>query len=204
MEEGSIPEMCDAYYNQFGSHPGSVWIYGDATGNERHAQSKRSNYQIILNHMRQYALPLALKVPEKNPPVADRINAVNQALIGLEGEISLFIDPACEQLCKDLDQVVYGKNNKIKKVTNRDDTQFWRTHLSDALGYWISYEAPVKPARDPRRDYRTVQGLPGVISATPQPIIPRPGYARGAPQSTRHASSGISIGNRFLLAPRDR
>lgn len=172
LEEGSIPEMCEAFYDTFGNHQGQVWIYGDATGKERNAQSKQSDYRIILNEMRKTKLAISLKVPEANPPVVDRINAVNTAFSDEQGQVSIFVDPeACPELVKDFDQVVYGRNNKIKKVTNRDDPMFWRTHMSDAAGYWIVREAPVRIAK-------TGAVLP-TQELIKQMTAKRPGYKTG-------------------------
>lgn len=157
LEEGSIPDMCREFYDHFGSHRGAVWLFGDATGNERDAQSKISDYKVILNEMRQHRIPIVMKVPLANPPVVDRINAVNVALQNEQGLVSLYIDPdTCPELIKDLDQVVYDKRNKLKKVTNRNDPYFWRTHMSDAMGYWIAYEAPVRVSLDNGSDVKSI------------------------------------------------
>src|SRR5256885_3244163 len=75
-----INEMVQMFHEAVPSHHGDVWIYGDATGRNRHHQTARSSYQLIVNLMRTYGSPLRLKVPEANPHVPDRINAVNRAL----------------------------------------------------------------------------------------------------------------------------
>lgn len=145
LDEGNISEMCDFFKMRFPSHLAEIKIYGDATGKERSHQTKRSSYNIILTEMRSYASPCRLYVPECNPSIVDRINAVNYACKNELDEICLEVAPDCLDLIDDLDQVVTDGKGGIKKTTNRKDPYYRRTHASDALGYWINFEAPIKP-----------------------------------------------------------
>ena len=144
MDEGNISEMCDYFKQVHPKHLAEVWLYGDATGKERTAQTKMSSYNIILNNMKDYPAPLKMKVPEKNPGVTDRINAVNRACRTENGEVVLEIDPSCVELITDLEQVMADGRGGIKKTFNKKDPYYKRTHTSDALGYWIHFEAPIK------------------------------------------------------------
>jgi hypothetical protein len=85
-----------------------------------------------------------MKVPEANPNVPDRINAMNIACKGLGGVVNLEVAPDCIELIADLEQVLRDSRGGIKKTHNKRDPYFRRTHTSDAAGYWISYEAPVR------------------------------------------------------------
>jgi hypothetical protein len=98
-----------------------------------------------MNEMRDYPAPLKLKVPEKNPSVTDRINAMNLAFRNDSKEVMLEVDPSCEELISDFEQVISDGKGGIKKTHNRKDPYFKRTHTSDALGYWVVREAPVRP-----------------------------------------------------------
>lgn len=144
LEDGSIPDMCEAFKNRYPSHGAEIWVYGDATGKHRSTQTNMSNYTIILNHMRDYGGNIRLKVPESNPAVTDRINAMNRTLKDESGISRLFVDPKCSELIDDLDQVLLDRQGGIKKVNNMSDPYYRRTHMSDAIGYWISYENPVR------------------------------------------------------------
>jgi hypothetical protein len=95
--------------------------------------------------MKDYPVPLALKVLDKNPSISDRVNSVNVACRGLQGVIDLEIDPSCEELITDLEQVITDGKQGIKKTFNKKDPYYRRTHMSDALGYWVSFEAPIVP-----------------------------------------------------------
>ena len=144
LDEGHLVEMVDWYKETYPTHTAEVWIYGDATGKGRTGQTGQSDYQIILNALRQYGPPVRLKVPEVNPLVKDRVNAVNYALKTEQGAIGVEIDPGCRELIADLEQVLTDSRGGIKKTKDRRDPYIRRTHTSDALSYWIVREAPVK------------------------------------------------------------
>lgn len=149
LEEGNIPEMCEYFRSKYPRHLAEVWIYGDATGQKRSEQSNKSNYSIIQNNMLSYPTPVRLKIPSANPPVPERINAVNRACKNEYGEHWLSIDPSCTELIADLEQVLFDKRQGIKKTTNKKDPYFRRTHSSDGLGYWIAFEEPVVRVTNP-------------------------------------------------------
>lgn len=143
LEEGNISEMCDYFKRVHPTHRAEIWLYGDASGNARTAQTRKSSYTIILNEMKDYPAPVRMKVLEKNPAITERINSVNIACRGVDALINLDISPECVELIDDLEQVVTDGKQGIKKTTNRKDPYYRRTHMSDALGYWIHFEAPI-------------------------------------------------------------
>lgn len=143
LQEADVFDMVQEFYNYFPKHGAELWLYGDATGKHRSVQSKSSEWQLILNALRKYAVPVRLKVPDKNPWIMDRIHAVQYALQNEDGVVSIQIDPQCENLILDLEQVLMDKNNKIRKVNKKSDVYYYRTHASDGFGYWVNYDAPV-------------------------------------------------------------
>lgn len=143
IDTGGIDDMCQAFYEAIPRHMAEVWIYGDATSRGRSRQTGKSDYTLVLNGMRQYKMPFRLKVPQSNPAVPDRINAVNNVLRNEKGEIGLEVDPGCKELIQDLEEVLKDNRGGIKKSHDRS-AYARRTHTSDALGYLISYEMPVR------------------------------------------------------------
>lgn len=148
MDDASIPEMCAQFYRFFPNHLAEIWIYGDATSERRVSQTGKTDYYVILQEMKRYGVPVRIKVPEQNPHVADRINAVNRLCRDEEGRIRLSVDPSCLELIADLEGVLRDERGGIKKSRNRKDPYFRRTHTSDALGYWLAFEEPVRPPSD--------------------------------------------------------
>lgn len=141
---GNIAEMCEYFKQIYPRHGSEIWIYGDATSKGRSRQTGKSDYTLIANEMRTYGVPVRFKVPEANPPVPDRINAVNRVCRDENAEVCLVLDPSCTELKLDMEGVLRDGRGGIKKTYNDKDPYFKRTHTSDALGYWISKEAPVK------------------------------------------------------------
>lgn len=144
MPEGNLAGMVEAFRNRYPSHSAEVRIYGDASGNARTAQTNRSNYWLILNEMMHYPVPVKLHVPEANPPIVSRINAMNSCIQNIYGEPGMIVDPSCKNLIADLEQVLLTTDGKILKVSNQRDSYSKRTHISDALGYYVSKERPIR------------------------------------------------------------
>lgn len=144
MESGNIPDMCDVFYDHYQSWPNEILIYGDATGQNRTAQTGKTDYMLISNIMRNYRMHPKLKLQPVNPSISDRLCAMSRALKNEQKEVTLFIDPACEELITDMEDVLIDPQGGIKKSHNTKDPYYRRSHASDALGYWITYTAPIR------------------------------------------------------------
>lgn len=158
LDGANIPEMCQMFYDRFPNHGATIYIYGDATSNRRTGQTGRSDYFLIQQEMKQYGVPISLKVPQENPKVPDRVNAVNRVLIDEDGQVRLSIDPRCQELIADLEGVLRDQKGGILKTHNRKDPYFRRTHTSDALGYCIAFEEPVRPPSTSRHRHIDLGG----------------------------------------------
>jgi len=160
MSEGSVPDMCQMFYSHFPRHESEIILYGDATSERRVSQTGKSDYFVIRNEMKGYGVPVGMRVPEVNPIVPDRVNAVNYAMRNEDGQVRLLLDQSCQELAKDLEGVLRDHKGGILKTHNRKDPYFNRTHSSDALGYWINREAPVRPFSPVHRKAVSIS-LPG-------------------------------------------
>ena len=107
--------------------------YPDATGAARHSSSRYSDIQIIQK------ANFLVHVRHINPLVINRVNSMNNNL----SKGNIVIDPKCEMLIRDLEQVVNKEGSRdIDKTSNSD-----LSHISDALGYYVDYKFPtIKPA----------------------------------------------------------
>lgn len=167
LDEGFIGDMCDWFYQEYGEHHGEIWLYGDQTGESRDVGLKMdqaSYYSQIMNAMRVHRVPIKMKVQERNPPVPLRLISVNNALVSSSGLVNVEIDPSCTELLADLKIVVRDARGGIKKTSDPKNPYRRRTHASDGLGYWITYEQPVRRERTDDR---------------PNTPIPCPGYGTG-------------------------
>lgn len=144
LDEGNIFEMVDLFRTAYPEHGAEVYVYGDQTGDHRHVQTAGTNYNLIVRAMADYPAPVKLKLPTKNPLVENRINAVNTALKDENGVVNIRVSNECPELIQDFEEVLTDHSGGIRKTKNSRDPYYKRTHASDALGYWIAYEAPAK------------------------------------------------------------
>ena len=109
-----------------------IKVYPDSAGSARSTTSNRSDHQILSDH----AFHVVAK--KANPPIIDRLNALNRMLLDANGKIMMTIDPSCQHLIKDLEQVQRSRDGKIDKVKDIS-----LTHALDACSYYIALRHPV-------------------------------------------------------------
>ncbi|MEE9615268.1 MAG: terminase family protein [Thermodesulfobacteriota bacterium] len=136
-------EMGKEVLKRYGKHGPGLIVYGDPAGAARSTTGK-SDYALLGE--------LGLKdqrVRRSHPAVKDRINAVNSMLKNTKGEVRLTHHPRCSYLKTDFETVVWREG--IGEVDKRD---IKRTHASDALGYFVEYEFPLRTAGpDPKKKF---------------------------------------------------
>lgn len=129
MRNSNTVECCQEFKRRYHKHRSGLYLYGDATGNNRSASSNHTNWGIIKNELQLYK-PIN-KVPTRNPAERDRVNCVNGMIRNSKDEVRTFINPKeCKHLIRDLEQVPY-KDGK----TVIDKSKLNLTHASDAVGY---------------------------------------------------------------------
>jgi hypothetical protein len=135
--------VCAKLIQDWGAHEGLVELYGDATGGSRGtAKLAGSDWDIVKRELRaHYGSRVSLQVPEANPTERARVNAMNSLLCSTTGVRRLLVDPtACPQLVQDLEgvRVVPGGSGELDKKSDKT-----RTHITDALGYFVVRRFPV-------------------------------------------------------------
>lgn len=139
--------VCRKLIQDWGHHRGRILIYGDATGGGRSTQSEHpgaNDWDIVKNELYGYFGDKRVldRVPRSNPTERSRVNAVNSRLQTTDEVVHMKIDPAAApNLVRDFEGValVEGGSGEIDKKT---DTKL--THLTDAIGYYIVAEFPVR------------------------------------------------------------
>lgn len=148
LDVGTVGDTVEAFRTMYPNHQAGVELYGDATSKSRRSgQTGKSDYQLIMNGMATYPSDVKLCVPEANPFVADRVNAVNYAMAGEAGKVNVLVDPRCVKLVQDFEQVMLDPKGGIKKTSDKKNHNYYLSHGSDAAGYWISNVAPVTAPR---------------------------------------------------------
>jgi phage terminase large subunit-like protein len=179
LERSDIGPMTYAFRERFPTHAAELWIFGDATGRSLGTQTGVSSYHLIAQYLGNYPVPIRYMLPESNPRVQDRVDATNLQLRAPDGRRRVEIAPHCEQLKADLKTTKWKVNGKIDKGAGR------QSNAADCLGYWISYESPVRTwSPGTRQAVRTIKS-PGMYGAL---SFPATKYIRPIRQGKRWVS----------------
>lgn len=119
-------------------------ITGDASGGQKTANSRQTNWQIIANTLRHHRTQYVY--PKANPSIQDTVNAVNTGFY--KDRILLSAD--CKELIKDLESAAYPYEDFKKKYPER-------SHWLDELRYLTDYVLPYEGSRKSR--LQTVAGV---------------------------------------------
>ena len=136
-----------------GAHgwPGGLVVYGDATGNDRSTTSLRTNYDYIRELLApEFPAGFAIHasaLSKRNPPEADRLNAVNVLLRDAHGRRRCVIrktwpTAACATapLVRSLElSTISPGTNALHKPSGET-----LTHAADSLGYLVAAEFSVR------------------------------------------------------------
>ena len=151
LENASTEYTINEVIKRYPNHKGSIYINGDASGDNRSTQSERTNYVIIRNALRRHYpnKPIHLHLRPSNPRIKNRIASFNAMVKDYEGRRRIIIDPKCEKLiynCRNLkykigsDEVDVPSYQKIKQ----DNNLKFLEHPFDAASYLIEYYFPIR------------------------------------------------------------
>jgi hypothetical protein len=133
LPASSTADVATGLEQRYWRHMHQVVIYPDATGGSRQHARGESDLDIF----REHGFSTILHRP-RNPPVADRVNAVCRMLQNARGDVRLKIDQSCQGVIRSLDQTIYKENSRdVNK-------QMGVEHAADALGYPIEFEFPLR------------------------------------------------------------
>lgn len=120
------PALINTVREKYRGH--TVYIYPDASGGSRKTVNASESDIALLR-----GAGFKVRARDSNPPVKDRILAVNTAF----DKRRLWVnDAACPALAEALEQQAYDKNGEPDKTTGHD-------HPNDALGYFAHWSLPV-------------------------------------------------------------
>ena len=146
LPDSNTWRACEAFFERLAAWKSyvaffpQVKVYGDATGNGRHTNASRTDWELIREFFSRHPYKLDYRVPSSNPPVKDRVNCTNAMLRNQAGVRRIRIDPGCTQLIKDLERVHWRTDAHGNMLPDVDKSDPQRSHVSDALGYMIAYE----------------------------------------------------------------
>ncbi len=102
-----------------------IYMYPDASGGNRSTNATRTDIQIL-----EEFYDLKNQSPASNPPVRDRVLAVQALLENGNGEVRLKVSAKCKRLIECLELQSYNDKGDPDKDAGYD-------HMNDALGYIV-------------------------------------------------------------------
>lgn len=136
LRNATTMEMAVEVLKRYGNHRAGFIVYGSAVGTIRSTAGK-SEYAILkdMGFHRQ-------AIKSTNPPGIDMVNALNNMLEDISGAVRLTYHTNCINLRKDFEQSIW-----LEDMSDIDRMDFGRGNATDALGYFINYEFPLRSAR---------------------------------------------------------
>lgn len=124
------PDMIRILKERLGDR--QIRVYPDASGGSRKSvNASVTDIQLLK------AAQFVVSAPEANPPVKDRINAMNAMFCNAKGERRYHVNPnTCPTYADNLEQQVWAENGEPDKTAGND-------HSNDAGGYFIHRDYPL-------------------------------------------------------------
>ena len=101
-----------------------IYGYPDASGGNRSTNASQTDIQILESY------GISNQSPKANPPVRDRVAAVQALLENGKGEVRLKVASACRRMIECLELQCYSEKGDPDKDAGHD-------HMNDALGYLV-------------------------------------------------------------------
>jgi phage terminase large subunit len=135
--------VTEAFLDDYESKIGSVFYYGDASGNNRIAgKGDEVNYDDVRASLVRYIYEGSDRTSSYNKPVLKRRKLVMMALAGQlylgKRKIIIEVDHSCKEMIRDFKYLKLGQNGKLKEVIKNSKTKVSYQefgHTSDAFEY---------------------------------------------------------------------
>lgn len=124
------PSMINLILNKYSNH--EITVYPDASGKNTSSKSASvSDVSMLKKHFK-------VKRNNKNPPIKDRVMAVNAALD--HGKFSVNVKEA-KPLVGSMEQQIFDKNGMPEKFSGKGSTI---DDINDSMGYMIHHLMPIR------------------------------------------------------------
>ena len=101
-----------------------IYVYPDASGGSRSTNASQTDIQILESY------GMSNQSPRSNPPVRDRVSAVQALLENGKGQVRLQVAQGCRRVIECLELQCYSDKGEPDKDAGFD-------HMNDALGYLV-------------------------------------------------------------------
>ena len=118
-----------------------IFYYGDPTGSARDTRSRRNDYDIIRDCLKQYINNRSERIPYKAPAVIKRRDFANN-IFDERFDIRILVDRNCKKIIADFEYLKEDPEGKKMKTTVKDpdtDQSYEKYgHTSDSFDYFIT------------------------------------------------------------------
>jgi len=138
--DNNTEALCNAFMDDFENYEIGVHIYGDASGKAKSTTSHQHNYDIIEGCLKHYLRNWSWHIPRRNPLHSKRRDFINKCLAGGFPDICIEIDPSCELMIADMENVftdIAGKKAKPKSKNKAGILYEKYGHFSDTMDYLL-------------------------------------------------------------------
>lgn len=142
LRNATTAQMAMVTLKKYGDHKAGFLVYGSAVGDVRTTTGK-SDYAIL----KDYGFTKQRK-KKTNPIETDVINSLNNMLENLQGVVRLKYHSRCILLGKDFKNAAFTDEGMI------DQFEYGRGIASQALGWYINMDWPLKAKGLHRRNYK--------------------------------------------------
>ena len=123
--------MCNLLIEKYPNN--RIIVYPDASGKNRKTNASETDIEIIKEN------GFTVRARNSNPPVDDRIKNMNRMFCDGNGKINYKVNTVkCQEYTEALERMPYDKNGQPDKTSGFD-------HITEAGGYFIYYEYPLRP-----------------------------------------------------------
>lgn len=148
IENTSTQKAVEEFLRRFPAHKGQVIINGDASGDNRSAQSEFTNYMIIKRALESYGYAPLFHIRDYNPSILRRIQAFNARVCNANKERHLFIDKKCKWLLHNIYNLSFKEGTSVVdvptiKAIKTDRELKFLEHPFDAASYLVIFITPL-------------------------------------------------------------
>jgi len=149
LENTTTVRCCEEFYARYKNHRAKIIINGDASGDNRSTQSEFTNYVLMRNRLSSLGFKdIEIKIRNFNPPIKNRVMAFNSMIKSFSGERRIFIDPKCEKLLYNIQNLKYKEGSSsldlptYYQIQANPEVKFLG-HPFDAASYLVEYYFPI-------------------------------------------------------------
>lgn len=149
LENTTTNDCIDEFCRRYPNHKAQIVINGDASGDNRTTTSEYTNYVLIKNRLAFHGYKkVDFRLKTFNPPIKNRVAAWNNKIKNNNGVCEILIDPKCQKLIYNCENLKYKEGSNKIDVPNyyqikSDKNLKFLSHPFDAASYLVDFYFPI-------------------------------------------------------------